>query len=98
MLGTHALDQCACLLYLYQTSKPAIIDTGSVDIFTISMFDLALMSETKTPGQQLYKKQLHKTVRPVAVPMSLNFALKQQACLWQLHPAIWHIEYTHAFL
>ena len=38
MLGTHALDQCACLLYL-----------------------------------------LHETIRPVAVPMSLNFALKQQA-------------------
>ena len=28
MLGTHALDQCACLLYLYQTSNPAIIATG----------------------------------------------------------------------
>ena len=39
MLGTHALDQCACLLYLYQTSNPAIIATGLVDIFTISMFD-----------------------------------------------------------
>ena len=39
MLGTHALDQSACLLYLYQTSNPAIIATGSVDIFTISMFD-----------------------------------------------------------
>ena len=39
MLGNHALDQCACLLYLYQTSNPAIIATGSVDIFTISMFD-----------------------------------------------------------
>ena len=39
MLGTHALDQCACLLYLYQTSNPAIIATGSVDILTISMFD-----------------------------------------------------------
>ena len=23
--------------------------------------------------------------------------LKQQACLWQLHQAIWHIEYKHAF-
>ena len=39
MQGTHALDQCACLLYLYQTSNSAIIATGSVDIFTISMFD-----------------------------------------------------------
>ena len=39
MLGTHVLDQCACLLYLYQTSNPTIIATGSVDIFTISMFD-----------------------------------------------------------
>ena len=38
MLGTHALDQCAGLLYLYQTSNPAIA-TGSEDIFTISMFD-----------------------------------------------------------
>ena len=54
MLGTHALDQCACLLYLYQTSNSAIIATGSVDIFTTSMFDKAPMSETKTPGQQLY--------------------------------------------
>ena len=36
MLGTHALDQCACLLYLYQTNNPAIIATGSVDIFTIT--------------------------------------------------------------
>ena len=54
MLGTHALDQCACLLYMYQTSNPAIIATGSVDIFAISMFDYAHMSETKTPGQQLY--------------------------------------------
>ena len=54
MLGNHALDQCACLLYLYQTSNPVIIATGSVDIFTISMFDQAHMSETKTPGQQLY--------------------------------------------
>ena len=81
MLGTHALDQCACLLYLYQTSNPAFIATGSADIFTISMFDLAHMSETKTPGQQLYQQQLRETVRPVAVPMSLNFALKQQACL-----------------
>ena len=50
MLGTHALDQCAFLLYLYQTSNPAIIATGSVDIFTISMFDSAHMSETKTPA------------------------------------------------
>ena len=39
MLDTRALDQFACLLYLYQTSNPAIIATGSVDIFTISMFD-----------------------------------------------------------
>ena len=39
MLGNHALDQCACLLYLYQTNNPAIIATGLVDIFTISMFD-----------------------------------------------------------
>ena len=75
MLGTHALDQYACLLYLYQTSDPAIFATGSVDIFTISMFDLAHMSETKTTGQQLYKQQLRETVRPVAEPMSLNFAL-----------------------
>ena len=36
------------------------------------MFDLAHMSETKTPGQQVYKQQLRETVRPVAVPMSLN--------------------------
>ena len=56
MLGTHALDQCAYLLYLYQTSNPSSIATGSVDvdIFTISTFDLAHMSENKTPGQQLY--------------------------------------------
>ena len=39
MLGTHASDQCACLLCLYQTSNPAFIATVSVDIFTISMFD-----------------------------------------------------------
>ena len=37
MLGTHVLDQCACLLYLYQTSNPTIIATGSVYILTISM-------------------------------------------------------------
>ena len=52
MLGTHAMDQCACLLYLYQTSNPAIIATGSVDIFTIFMFDKAHMSETKI-GQKI---------------------------------------------
>ena len=103
MLGTHALDQCACLLYLYHTSNPTIIATGSVDIFSITHVWLcgiepAHMSETKTPGQQLYMYQLHETIRPVAVPMSLNFALKQQASLWQLNPAIWQIEYKHAFL
>ena len=43
MLGTHALDQCACLLYLYRTSNPAIIATGSVDIFTISMLDYIIL-------------------------------------------------------
>ena len=37
MLGSHVLDQRAWLLYL--TSNPAIIATGSVDTFTISMFD-----------------------------------------------------------
>ena len=54
MLGNHVLDQCACLLYLYQTSNTTIIATGSVDIFTISMVNYAHMSVTKTPGQQLY--------------------------------------------
>ena len=59
MLGTHALDQCACLLYLYQTSNPAIIATGFVDIFSIThvwlcVIEPAHMSKTKTPGQQLY--------------------------------------------
>ena len=38
--------------------------------------------------------QLHKTSRPVAAPMSLNFALKQQACLLQLHPTTWHAGYN----
>ena len=58
MLVTHALDQCACLLYLYQTNNPVIIATGSVDIFTITHVWLcgiepAHMSETKIPGLQL---------------------------------------------
>ena len=38
----------------------------------------------------LISVQLHETIRPVAVHMSLNFALKQQACLWQFHPTTWH--------
>ena len=55
MLGNHVLDQSVCLLYLYQTSNPVIIATGSVDIFTITHVLLcrkepAHMSETKTPS------------------------------------------------
>ena len=34
------------------------------------------------------------TSRPVAAPMSLNFALKQQAFLLRLHPATWHVGYN----
>ena len=46
------------VLYLHQTSSPAIIDTGSTDIFTITHVWLCStgpphMSETKTPDQQL---------------------------------------------
>ena len=35
ILGSRALDQCARLLYLYQTSSTSIIPPGSVEIFTI---------------------------------------------------------------
>ena len=47
MLGTPALNQCACLLYLYQTSNPAINANGSVDILTV-MACLIMWHRTST--------------------------------------------------
>ena len=69
-------DQRAYPLYLHQTSIPAIIAIGSTELFKI----------THAQDQHAYLKPRHQTNRPVAAPMSLNFALKQPTCYSCIRP------------
>ena len=103
MLWIFAMDQQACLFKLY----PACVHVSSICMTTVPSHHchriirhiyhyacfilVACMSETK---KVFFRKQLHETSRPVVAPTSLNFVLKQQAGLIQLHPTAWNVSYN----
>ena len=93
MLSTVARHHQACQFKFHPTSvhtcstctrpagsSPVLIVTGSADMFDYVAQD----QHTCLKPSSLFLEQLLETNRPDVVPMFLNFALNQQACLVQL--------------
>ena len=83
--------QCAYLFYLHQTSSPAIIRTGSADIFTIKHVWLCdtwpvHMSETK--------QFCSVTASPDQPAYCSTHVFKICSYVLQLHPSTWHVDYN----